>query len=328
LFAIALVGLVILVAFAIDVGYVGKVRADLQTAADAGALAGAASLADGSAAARRHALDFVQRNFDANAPRVPQNYEDEVLVETGRWDPSTRSLVVGDPQGDAVQVITRRRNAPYFFAPILGLSDFTMEASAIATYRPRDILLVLDFSGSMNTDNKVGALKDATTLFLNYLQEVQGGDRVGFSVYSTTGSLEQRLTHKLDDVDQSVQDRNAGGWTNIGEGMALARDELHRNHRQGALKMMLLMTDGLANRPTDRNPQQYVRDEALLAAQQGIPMATISFGGGADKNLMQEVAEITGGIHFHIVGSAAQQEEELRQVFLEIAAWRPPRLVD
>jgi Mg-chelatase subunit ChlD len=189
-------------------------------------------------------------------------------------------------------------------------------------------MLVLDYSGSMNDQNKITALKDAVSLFLAYLQEAGSQDRVGFAVYSTDALLAQSLTIDLNAVESQVRSRSADGWTNIGNGMELGRQDLLTNGRPRALRMMVLMTDGLANRPLGRDPQRYVRDEARLADASRIPIVTISFGRGADVALMDEVADLTGGVHFHVAGSVGQQEKQLRDVFQQVAARRPPALVD
>ena len=43
---------------------------------------------------------------------------------------------------------------------------------------------------------------------------------------------------------------------------------------------------------------------------------------------MDEVADVSGGVHFNVSGRVADQEEELRDVFLRVAERRPLELVD
>jgi Mg-chelatase subunit ChlD len=114
----------------------------------------------------------------------------------------------------------------------------------------------------------------------------------------------------------------------MGEGMEKGRIELANNARRDAKKLMVVMTDGMANRPLGRDPFQYVRDEADAAASAGIPIVAISFSRDADQAIMQEIAATTQGIHFHVAGSISQQEQELNRAFRKIAAQRPLVLVD
>jgi Mg-chelatase subunit ChlD len=94
--------------------------------------------------------------------------------------------------------------------------------------------------------------------------------------------------------------------------------------------MIVLMTDGIANRPTNTTTARaYVISEAQECASRKIPIATISMGAGADVELMQQVADITGGRHFNIPGgqTATEYEEDLQEVFGQIARTRPLKLV-
>ena len=60
-----------------------------------------------------------------------------------------------------------------------------------------------------------------------------------------------------------------------------------------------------------------------------LPCHYISLGAGADTGLMQQVADITAGVHFNIPGSSSisEYEDQLKDVFREIADHRPLELV-
>lgn len=324
--ALAMVVMVAMLALALDVGFMSSVRSDMQAAADAGALAGAGELANGQQAAEVAARSYVM----ANASTRPGVTDDDIAtnISVGHWDRGQRSFTKDLQPLNAVQVVADRNNAPMFFGKMFNQHDFDMRASAIATFQPRDIMLVLDYSGSMRDHNKIGALKDAVAAFISVLQQSQSNDRVGFSVYSTEGHLATGLTLDLPSVLRDVRSRNADGWTNMGQGMEKGRVELTNNARLGTKKLMVVMTDGMANRPTNRDPFQYVRDEAALAATAGIPIVAISFSADSDQNIMQYIADTTQGVHYHVAGSVSQQEDELKRVFREVAAQRPLVLVD
>ncbi len=449
LFAFFLVVLVAMIAFAVDIGYVVLGRTQMQCAVDAGALAGAGALLDGSAVAEQTAYDYTQKNIVYSQKMEQQ----DIRVELGQWISSSRTFLAGADPPTAVRVFSQRTNLPLFFAPVMGTDSFNVEAAAIATYQPRDIVVVLDYSASMNDDselrhiNKPGlsqsaieanlfqiytelgspsfgnmrwtpqyisstdnrtilrtlgldnvpypypsgswydyfnyvkgdsdvnnagyrkkygyltlvnywlerrpkanqtpdlwktsqqpitAVKDAVTVFLAYLQTGSSDDQVGLSVYTAddgTAILEQGLTNNFARIETISRRRQAGHYdyyTNIGAGMQKAREELEENGRPGTLKMIVLMTDGKANRPSSTSAaKQFVLDEAQLAANDGYPVVTISLGADADQALMQQVADITGGIHFNIPGgqSVAEYEEDLKDVFKQIADHRPLKLV-
>jgi Mg-chelatase subunit ChlD len=117
--------------------------------------------------------------------------------------------------------------------------------------------------------------------------------------------------------------------TNIGDGIRSAREHLQAEGRTGAYKMIVLITDGKANLPSETDPEQYARYQAQLTDDAGIPILTISLGADADQVLMGDIAEETNGIHFNVPGgqTVAEYEEDLKDVFELIAKDRPLKLV-
>lgn len=186
------------------------------------------------------------------------------------------------------------------------------------------------------SEQPIRQVKEAVELFLDYIQEVDTEDQVGLSVYTSsngTATLESSLTMDYDLIGMLSRQRQAAhydDYTNIGAGIKNGREELVEHGRTGAFKMMVLMTDGIANRPgSTSQAKQYALDQAQLTANEGIPIITISLGAGADTNLMQQIADITEGIHFNVPGGSgvAQYEEQLTDTFRAIADDRPLKLV-
>lgn len=182
----------------------------------------------------------------------------------------------------------------------------------------------------------ITAVKDAVGVFMAYIQEVDSEDRAALVMYNSASQeavLEHALTADFDTVQDTVQRRQAGhydNYTNIGAGIREARLELQNHARMGAFKMIVVMTDGQANRPSSSaQARSYALQEAQLANDQRYPVVTISLGDAADTNLMQEIADLTGGVHFNIPGGGTvnDYEEELQDVFRDIADHRPLVLV-
>lgn len=184
----------------------------------------------------------------------------------------------------------------------------------------------------------VTALKDAADLFMDYLVEVQADDQVGLSIFTYPGSagaiLESGLTYDYNTIKTLYRQRQAGHYTantNIGAGMQLARQEFEQHARGNAVRMMILMTDGVANQSsTSASPSQYVLDEANQCKKDGIKIMAIGLGTQADTALLQQVADITGGKFFDVPGgkNVSDLQDQLNAVFSEIAADRPMKLID
>jgi Mg-chelatase subunit ChlD len=180
----------------------------------------------------------------------------------------------------------------------------------------------------------ITAVKDAVKVFLSEYQDIQTKDRVGLAIYATTSRLEIGLTRDVQSIEDALRQRQAGHYdssTNIGAGISVARQELEMNAQKGASKLMILLTDGLANQPYNAvYAKTYALQEADRCQKAGIPVITISLGSGADPSLMQQIADDTGGAHFNIPGgkSVKNYEEQLKKVFSFIAAGRALQLVD
>ncbi|NQV23717.1 MAG: VWA domain-containing protein [Rhodopirellula sp.] len=179
------------------------------------------------------------------------------------------------------------------------------------------------------------AAKNASDVLCNYITEVEADDQVGLTIYTHPNSngaiLESGLTHDVSSIKPLYRSRQAGHYdnlTNIGGGLKVARQELENNGRQDAYRVVVLMTDGVANRPSS-NPAQWAIQQANLCKASKIKIMAIALGLGADDNLMLELAEITGGKRFIVPGGGtiAEYETQLMQVFQEIAADRPLKLL-
>lgn len=189
-------------------------------------------------------------------------------------------------------------------------------------------------------EQPITAVKDALTIFLNYMRQVETDDRVGLVAYTYTdgsGYLEVPLTLNFSLIESTSRQRQAGhyfDYTNIGAGLQTARTELLSHGRNGTLRMIVLLSDGntnwLNNRYDLSGAKRAALDQARAANQDGFPVLTISLGANADHDLMQQIADLTGGVHFFVPGGddVADYESQLMSVFAQIAAARPQRLVD
>ena len=113
------------------------------------------------------------------------------------------------------------------------------------------------------------AMKEGTTLFLDFLSELEFGDWVGLVTYETGSRVEvmldeagmpfvdissQPITNDYDAINTIQVHKQAahyGTTTNIGGGLADAVALLSEHRRYGARPTILLMTDGNAN---ERDP--------------------------------------------------------------------------
>jgi Mg-chelatase subunit ChlD len=124
-------------------------------------------------------------------------------------------------------------------------------------------------------------------------------------------------------------------YTNIGGGLKKGREHMDAAARSYASKLIVLMTDGLANWCNGQYnlsaaAQQIASETALCAAEpRKYKVVTISLGVEADTATMQAVADGTGGKHYNVPGGSDHQtmHAQLYAAFEEIAKARPIKLV-
>ena len=150
--ALMLIVMLAMISFAVDVGYMMSVRTEMQRAVDSGAMAGAGVMVDGTSLAEAEAKKFVQLNL-AGAKKVANN---NITVEFGQWDTTARTFTAGGNQvPSAIRVSATNPALPLFFGRALGSKQFDSKAEATVMYLPRDIVLALDYSGSMCFDSQL-----------------------------------------------------------------------------------------------------------------------------------------------------------------------------
>ncbi len=144
-------------ALTVDVGLIFSTRASLQNSADAAVLAAVQDLRGENAltaidVARATAADFVSRNHIwKNKPATFDPITDMVFGVATLNDDSTQVVFTPGIPFNAVE-ITVRYEVDYTFAALFGLHSKVVSASALAGIRARDLMLVLDHSGSMDDD--------------------------------------------------------------------------------------------------------------------------------------------------------------------------------
>ncbi|MFL5339654.1 MAG: pilus assembly protein TadG-related protein [Gemmataceae bacterium] len=158
---ITIVALCGFTALAVDVGMIMVAKAELQTAADAAAFAGARAL-DGSpsanlAGATAAAVNSATSNNDLGvAIRAP-----EVTVTHGAYHYDYNTAVFSPqfppvaPDNYNLTQVTIVHDVPLGFAKVWNLFTTRVSVTAIAAHRPRDVCIILDYSGSMNNESDV-----------------------------------------------------------------------------------------------------------------------------------------------------------------------------
>ncbi|MFN2394473.1 MAG: VWA domain-containing protein [Bacteroidales bacterium] len=193
-----------------------------------------------------------------------------------------------------------------------------------------DIVVSLDISGSMLAEdfkpNRMEAAKETAIEFIN----MRPGDRVGLTIFSGESFTMVPLTtdhNLLKDLLRSVHTGMVEDGTAIGDGLATAINRLKES--DAISKVLILLTDGI-NNAGSIDPLT----AAEIAQMYNIRVYTVGVGSTGpvpypfktpfgkqyqeveipvDEVLLQEMAEMTGGLYFW-----ADNQTALSEIYKEI----------
>ena len=162
----------------------------------------------------------------------------------------------------------------------------------------RNLVFLLDVSGSMNSPDKLPLLKSGLKLLVDTLRPE---DTVSIVVYAgATGMvLEPTSGEQREKIVQSLEGLSAGGSTNGGAGIELAYKLAAENYQKDAINRVILATDG------DFNVGVASRGELKRLIEEkretGIFLTVLGFGTGNLKDSsMEQLADAGNGNYGYI----------------------------
>jgi Ca-activated chloride channel homolog len=176
--------------------------------------------------------------------------------------------------------------------------------------KPTHLVFVIDVSGSMNIENRLGLVKRALRLLVDELDE---RDRVSIAVYGSTahevlGPTSATDKHKLMAAIDRLQ---SDGSTNAQAGIELGYSMASEHFLEGGINRVILCSDGVANNGiTDADG---IWDRVRAQAARGITLTTVGFGmGNYNDVLMERLAQVGEGNYAYV-----DQLEEARRIFVQ-----------
>lgn len=184
------------------------------------------------------------------------------------------------------------------------------------------------------------AIKDAVQAMVDELSNQSGKDHLSLEVFATTALHEVNLTNNYQQIANTLYARQAGHYdqtTNIGGGLSQAISELKSGRaRENARKIIIVLSDGVPN--IDQagvyvgdgasGAMEYCRVMAQQAAAEGFTVHTVSVGSYADRGIMQEIAQIGGGIEFYAAGNPDEYKDELETIFRSLGGNHLVQLIE
>jgi len=260
-------------AFTTDFGYMQVSKTRLRAAVDAAALAAIDDLTNDEAAMNQSVTDLLLANgYDTASSDLV------VTTEYGNWDVDNRVFTAGSVfnSADAIRISVVDNGVPAFFGPVFGEDGYSAGAEAVATLAstvPRDIVVVIDCSTSMdaNMSNGQTRMKNTKNAATAMVDELLQEDRIGLAVFSwkdnarnrweKTGRPETDLDFDKADTLARIDDLEDGFYTsgtNVAGGLRAGLDVMLADPNPRPPlgpddpepeQIIVLMTDGQTNKP-------------------------------------------------------------------------------
>jgi Ca-activated chloride channel homolog len=214
-----------------------------------------------------------------------------------------------DPQGDtpfgvAVEVGPCPWNPANRLVHV-GLQGRRLAASASP---PRNLVFLVDVSGSMESPDKLPLLQRSLTLLIDQLRPE---DRVGIVVYAGASGivLDSTPGDRHAQIREALAELRSGGGTNGGAGIELAYRVAQRGFVPGGVNRVVLATDGDFNLGLDSEPELH----RLIAAKResGVFLSVLGFGTGNLQDGTMELLADEGNGNYGYIDSLAEARKLL-----------------
>ena len=194
----------------------------------------------------------------------------------------------------------------------LQLLRIGIQGRVIPDENRKDAILtfVIDVSGSMAMENRLGLVKRSLTLLVDQLRP---GDEVGIVIYGSRAKvlLPHMGVEGREDILAAINSIAPEGSTNAEEGLRLGYDLALRNARFGSINRVVLCSDGVAN--VGETGSDAILRQVRAHVEEGITLTTVGFGmGNYNDILMEQLANKGDGTYAYV-----DTLYEARRIFVE-----------
>jgi Ca-activated chloride channel family protein len=176
--------------------------------------------------------------------------------------------------------------------------------------KPAILTFVIDVSGSMNRENRLGLVKRSLRLLVERLREE---DQIGIAVYGSRGRkvMDHRGLYEKAEILDAIESLQAEGSTYAEEGIRIGYEMAEDAYKRGYINRVILCSDGVAN--VGRTGADDILGVIRRKAEKGITLSAVGFGMGNYNDVLMERLGDKGDGHYVYVDTIA----EARRVFEE-----------
>ena len=175
----------------------------------------------------------------------------------------------------------------------------------------RNLVFLVDVSGSMSSPDKLGLLKDGLLMLADQLRE---SDRVAIVVYAGASGVVLQPTNDKAEIKKALRRLEAGGSTAGAAGLELAYQVAEEHFVKGAVNRVILASDGDFN--VGPSSQGELVDMIEDKRKSGVFLSVLGFGtGNLNDAMMEQIADHGNGNYSYI-----DSKKEAHRVLVEQAS--------
>ena len=239
----------------IDAALLYYTKTRLQGAVDGAALGAARALSLGSTPAqqttnaKQDAVNWFYANFPTTLWETSNTQMDQTMV-----------TVADDPNNTRLRDVTVTANTtvPTIFMRWFNMTSTVVAAQGTASRRDVVAMMIIDRSGSMNSNNGCTNMRSAAKLFTG--QFAAGRDQIGMVEFGDTSWVDSSPTTDFQTVlgytsgsssgSGLIDTISCGDNTGTAQAISLAYNELYKMSLPGAFNFLMFFTDGIPNSVT------------------------------------------------------------------------------
>ncbi len=172
------------------------------------------------------------------------------------------------------------------------------------------LVFVIDVSGSMDMDNRLGLVKRSLELLV---EQLRPSDSVGIVVYGTEAHvvLEPTSGANKDAILKAIHRLHPEGVTNAEAGIRLGYKMAMRAYNSEGINRVILCSDGVANFG-ETSPDE-ILEEVRHYVEEGVTLTTVGFGmDNYNDVLMEQLADNGDGFYAYV-----DDMPEARRLFID-----------
>jgi len=228
------------------------------------------------------------------------------------------SLAAASAAAEVIEVDKKAK----LVSPCERIYEVELSLKGNPTPKPLDIVLVIDRSGSMDRDGRMTSAKNAAKAFAQQIIQSSSNNRISIVSFSSEATIDRTLTNNLNNINSAINGLNPNGSTNIYDGLVKANQVL-AGARADAAKSIVLLSDGIANRPTQNNNPNYpitqAINEAATSKNRGYLVFTVGLFNGLNaedkQTAVNTLTQIASPGNYYDSATSAQ----LTEIYLKIA---------